>query len=228
MISVYTLTMGRELYLERLLESISLLGGSEPYEHYIVWQGVKPSESFLKTISEQHSHVKMIYRDSNEGIAAAMNFVLPKLKGDIIIKLDDDAIVRSPNFFNHVRELHTMFPNLVFSPFPVGLINNLGGPNSDQRRVAYGEGTDTYYTLRLVNHIGGFSRVSPANPTASWTFSHDKSDVASGSEDGQHSNKCMHQGIPMAYLENALIVEHQESTLGQHARYGQEYFGNRF
>lgn len=220
--------MGRELYLERLLESISLLGGSEPFEHYIVWQGVKPSESFLKTVEEKYPHVKMLYRETNEGIAVAMNFVLPKLKGDIVIKLDDDAILRSPNFFNHVREIHTMFPNLVFSPFPVGLINNLGGPNSQQRQVAYGDKTDTYYTFRLVGHIGGFARISPANPTKEWLFDYDKSDTASGTEDGQHSQKCRSLGIPMAYLENALIVEHQESTLGQHARYGKDYFGERF
>tara|TARA_Y100000385_G_scaffold266076_1_gene300925 strand:- start:169 stop:855 length:687 start_codon:yes stop_codon:yes gene_type:complete len=228
MISIYTLTMGRELYLKRLLESINLLGGSAPFEHYIIWQGVKPSEEFVSFISEQHSHVKMVVREENEGIAKTMNYILPQLEGDIVMKLDDDAVLRSPNFFDHVSEINRMFPNLVFSPFPVGLINNLGGPNSNQRQVEYGTSTDTYYTLRLVNHIGGFARISPANPTKEWTFDYDKSDTASGSEDGQHSQKCMAHGLPMAYLENALIVEHQESTLGQHARYGDSYFGKRF
>ena len=228
MISIYTLTMGRELYLRRLLESIKLLGGSAPFEHYIVWQGVKPSEEFSLFVEEEHSHIKMILRDKNEGIASTMNFILPQLKGKAIMKLDEDAILRSPEFFDHVQELNRMFPNLVFSPFPVGLINNLGGPQSDQRRVAYSEKTDTYYTLRLVAHIGGFARVSPADPTASWTFENDLSDTASGSEDGQHSRKCIEQHLGMAYLENALIVEHQESTLGQHARYGDSYFGKRF
>ena len=228
MISIYTMTMGRELYLRRLLESIKILGGTVSFEHYVIYQGVEPTSDFLDFLNKKHSHVKLIVRKTNEGIAETMNFILPQLKGDIIIKMDDDCILRSPNFFNHVEELHEMFPNLVFSPFPVGLINNLGGPNSQQRQVAYGHKTDTYYTLRLVGHIGGFSRISPANPTKEWIFDYDKSDNASGSEDGQHSQKCVTHGLPMAYLENALIVEHQESTLGQHARYGKNYFGKRF
>jgi len=157
-----------------------------------------------------------------------MNKILPQLKGDIIIKMDEDCVLRSPNFFTHVKEVHTMFPRLVFSPFPVGLINNLGGPPSDQRGVVHGEKTDTYYTFRAVNHIGGFCRISPANPTKEWVFDYDKSETSSGTEDGQHSQKCITEGLPMVYLENALIVEHQESTLGQHKRYGEDYFGKRF
>ena len=107
MISIYTLTMGRELYLKRLLESINLLGGSAPFEHYIIWQGVKPSEEFVSFISEQHSHVKMVVREENEGIAKTMNYILPQLEGDIVMKLDDDAVLRSPNFFDHVSEIRT-------------------------------------------------------------------------------------------------------------------------
>ena len=228
MISIYTMTMGRELYLRRLLESIKILGGTEPFEHYVIYQGVEPTSDFLDFLSKEHPHVKLIVRETNEGIAETMNFILPQLKGDIIIKMDDDCILRSPNFFNHVEELYEIFPNLVFSPFPVGLINNLGGPTSQQRQVVYGQKTDTYYTLRLVNHIGGFARISPASPTKEWIFDYDKSDTSSGSEDGQHSEKCKTYRLPMAYLENALIVEHQESTLGQHARYGENYFGKRF
>jgi glycosyltransferase involved in cell wall biosynthesis len=229
MISIYTLTLGRELYLTRLLESLALLGGWEgEYEHYICAQGVKLSNEFKELLETKYCHVKLVEWEENYGIAEGMNKILPQLKGDIIIKMDEDCILRSPNFFTHVTELHELIPTMVFSPFPVGLINNLGGPSSSQRGVIHGEKTDTYYTLRAVNHIGGFCRISPAKPTKEWVFDYDKSDEQSGSEDGQHSQKCMAQKLPMAYLENALIVEHQESTLGQHARYGKDYFGKRF
>ena len=229
MISIYTLTLGRELYLTRLLESLALFGGwAGEYEHYICVQGVPLTLEFRKLLRTSYPHVTLLEWEENYGIAEGMNRILPELKGDIIIKMDEDAVIRSPNFFNHVIELHELAPSLVFSPFPVGLINNLGGPQSSQRSVVHGEETDTYYTLRMVNHIGGFCRISPANPTKEWRFNYDKSDEQSGSEDGQHSQKCITAGLPMAYLENALIVEHQESTLGQHARYGEAYFGKRF
>jgi hypothetical protein len=51
---------------------------------------------------------------------------------------------------------------------------------------------------------------------------------AAGREDVNFSEFCGIRGIPMYYLENALVVEHQESTLGQHARYGENYFKGRF
>jgi len=228
MISVYTFTLGRELYLQRLLESVKTLGGDEEYEHYICVQGVKLSDKFKDKLASSYPEVILLEWEENYGIAEGMNKILPQLKGDIIMKMDEDCLLRSPNFFNHVRELHEMYPKLVFSPYPVGLIGNPGGPPSSERGVAYGEKSDTYYTFRMVHHIGGFARISPANPTKEWRFDYDKSDTSSGTEDGQHSQKCITEQLPMAYLENALIVEHQESTLGQHARYGEDYFGKRF
>lgn len=233
MISIYTFTLGRDKYLRQLLESIhNCSEGHDEVEHFICCQGVKLEEQTLADIScynllKQHNITVLEWED-NCGIASGMNKVLPMLSGNIIIKLDEDAVIRSPNFFSHVKEIHSIAPNLVFSPFPVGLINNLGGPASHGRQVVYSEKLDTYYTLRFVDHIGGFARISPADPTKEWIFDHDKSDVSSGNEDGQHSNKCRASQLPMAYLENALIVEHNESTLGQHERYGTDYFGKRF
>jgi glycosyltransferase involved in cell wall biosynthesis len=228
MISIYTLTMGRELYLKRLLDSIQQLKGTAPFEHYIIFQGVKPSEDLKLFCKKKHPHVKFTFNEENLGIAHAMNNTLPQLKGEVIIKMDEDALLRSDNFFDHVIDIHRKFPSLVFSPFPVGLINNLGGPQSSNRQVYHSLSMDTFYTLRMVNHIGGFCRISPAKPTSLWKFDYDKSESHSGTEDGQHSQMCIQQGLPMAYLENSLIVEHQESTLGQHARYGENYFGKRF
>lgn len=233
MISIYTFTLGRDKYLTQLLESIHDCNDEyQETEHFICCQGIKLKEETLSLIRcfnllKQHN-ITVLEWDENYGIAEGMNKVLPMLSGDIIMKLDEDAVLRSPNFFTHVREIHKLVPNLVFSPFPVGLINNLAGPLSHGRTVIYSKDLDTYYTLRTVDHVGGFARVSPADPTKNWIFDYDKNELSSGSEDGQHSNKCKALRIPMAYLENALIVEHNESTLGQHERYGVKYFGKRF
>lgn len=227
MISIYTFTLGREFYLTRLIESIEKNRGNNNYEHYVCAQGVSLSETTKKIIKSSYN-TTLIEWDVNEGIASGMNKIIPKLKGNILLKLDEDALLCSPNFFNHIEEINRLAPHLVFSPYPVGLINNPGGPRGSNHQVIHSEKLNTFYTLRLVNHIGGFARISPSKYTKNWKFEYDKSDSASGTEDAQHSSLCIKNKIPMAYLENCLIVEHQESTLGQHQRYGEKYFKGRF
>lgn len=226
-ISLYTFTMGRELYLRRLVESILELGGSFPFEHVICFQGVKPSKELI-TFLEGIPFIRLVHFERNIGIAEGMNHIIPTLKGDVIGKFDDDCVIRSPRFFDHVAAINKLKPEMVFSPYPVGLIGNPGGVLSQDRAVEYSEETDTYYTFRFVNHVGGFARIAPAKVVGDWRFANDLIPGISGNEDGQHSNKCNAAGIRMAYLENALIVEHQESTLGQHERYGKDYFKGRF
>ena len=221
-ISIYTLTMGRWKYLRDLIDSISY---DETIEHFIVYQGVKPPE-YITELTHRNK-ITNIFLEENIGIAAAMNQILPILSGDIVIKFDDDAKIISKDFFQHVREIHKLNPNLVFSPYPVGLINNPGGVPSRNHSVIYSEDSNQYYTLRYVHHIGGFARISPGF-TKNWVFENDLIPGISGNEDSQHSQKCLNQNIQMAYLENAIIVEHNESSLGQHARYGEEYFKGRF
>jgi glycosyltransferase involved in cell wall biosynthesis len=222
-ISIFTLTMGRWFYLQNLINSIEY---DEGIEHFIIFQGVSPTEELTQLMLDKK--IKPIFLAKNIGIAMAMNLIYKKLSGDIIIKFDEDAKIVSKDFFKHVREIHSMSPKLVFSPYPVGLINNPGGVLSKNHQVGYSRNTDTYYTMRVVNHIGGFARISPREFTIDWVFNDDLIEGVSGNEDGQHSTKCVQENIPMAYLENCLIVEHQESTLGQHKRYGEEYFKGRF
>lgn len=224
MISVYTLTLGRWFYLDKCLRaSEGSLDATTNVEHSVYFQGVFPSEFQIKP---EHGIFKYYYWDKNIGIANAMNKILPSLKGNTIIKMDEDCEIKSPFFYKHVTEIARLRPDLVFSPYPVGLIGNPGGVRGYKHEVIYSEITDTYYTLRYVNHVGGFCRVSPGF-TKEWTFEPDLIEGISGNEDGQFSTRCLKERIPMAYLENAIIVEHQESTLGQHERY-KEYFKGRF
>ena len=227
MISIYTFTLGRDYYLKNLVNSIETLGGHSDYEHHICFQGVEPSKE-IKFFLEHKPNVKVHEWVENIGIAEGMNKIIPQLKGDLIIKMDDDCVIRSGQFFKHTEEVSKLFPKTIFSPYPVGLINNPGGPRGHGHVVKYSEDTKTWYTLRMVHHVGGFARVSPREIVKDWVLAPDLIEGQSGNEDGQHSSRCLDENIPMAYLENAIIVEHQESTLGQHKRYGENYFGKRF
>ena len=223
-ISIFTCSMGRDKYLRDLINSIDY---DDKIEHFIIFQGVKPDEK-TKNLIDSIPNIKCEYLKENIGIGMAMNYIYPKLSGDIIIKFDDDAKIISKDFFKHVREINRIHPNLVFSPFPVGLINNLGGPKGSEHYIDYSEGLDTYYTFRKVSHIGGFARISPRHNTGHWRFPNDLIPGISGSEDGIHSQYCINDGIEMAYLESKIVVEHNESSIGQHHRYGEAYFKGRF
>lgn len=227
--NIYTFCMGREKYLGNLIDSIVDSMGSEEAElvinHKIVFQGYNPSDTIINYIEAMGCEFEVW--DKNVGIAEGMNRVLPTLSSDIIIKMDDDCKILTKNFFMHVAEIARLKPGCVFSPYPIGLINNPGGPQKLLHEVIYSENTDTYYTLRYTNHIGGFARISPGF-TRDWKFQADLINGISGNEDGQHSEMCRQKGIPMFYLENAIAVEHQESTLGQHQRYKDYFKDGRF
>jgi hypothetical protein len=84
------------------------------------------------------------------------------------------------------------------------------------RKVIYDKNKDTYYTIRYVNHIGGFCRITNSSLIKEIDFS--MSPDNGHAEDVLLSCVCKYKKIPMFYLENGLIVEHQESTLGQKER----------
>jgi len=226
MISVFTFTRGREIYLDRLIQSIQSLGGSTPFEHHLCFQGVKPSRDlsrFLASIRDSYPlHIHLW--EQNHGTGEGINRILPSLAGSLIQKLDEDAVIRSPDFFRHVEAVHHLVPEAVFSPYPVGLIDNpgglLGGRKADLGRfVLYSQETDTYYTFRKALHVGGLARIGPALILKGFRWPQDLGFGHSGCEDMNFSKHCRENGIPLLYLENGLIVEHQESTLGQAQRY---------
>ena len=233
-ISIYTLTLGRTYYLDKLLASVVEAARSYPgsIEHHVCFQGAEPEATTL-SLAEMHGveglRIEIHRWPENLGIAMGMNRIIPELGGSILIKMDDDCLIQSSRFFEHVRAVSALVPDAFFSPFPAGLLGDVVGgvPKIRNRSVEYSAETDTYYTLRPVSHLGGFCRVSPARLVRDWVLDADVFEGASGSEDTQYSARCRSAGIEMYYLENALIVEHQETALGQRARY-REYFKERF
>jgi hypothetical protein len=222
MISVYTVTLGnRAHYLKKLFSFIDA-HSSDILEWHIGVQGC-PAELMIPT----RDYIKIHRWDTNCGAGEANNRLIRECKGDIICKLDDDALPYGDDYFKHVKQIYEITnKSCIFSPYPVGLINNPGGVLSKEHYLTYSEKLDTYYTLRKVHHIGGFARIMPSHIAKSFTWPYDYSDNNSGREDVNFSEYCRSQNIPMFYLENAIIVEHLESTLGQKERY-KDYFKER-
>jgi len=222
-IDILTVTLGREHYLKNLLDSFDKLSSWQGHEvnYHLLYQGT-PTDVFLEFIKQFKFNLIMTsFTGPPSSIGIVMNEFKHICKSDYFWKLDDDAKLSSPHFLDHIEELCTTYPKAVFSPYPVGLINNPGGVPSKSHHVIYSIWMDTYYTLRRVNHVGGFARIMPSNLLQNISFSD------THSEDTECSAYFNRENIPMYYLENALIVEHQESTLGQHERY-KEYFKGRF
>lgn len=233
MISIYTFTLGRTFYLDSMIASVVDSARSYPgeIEHHVCFQGVQPEESTLALVRD-HGVPGLRFEihgwPENVGIAEGMNRIIPTLRGEVLIKMDDDCLIQSRRFFDHIDAVSVLKPSAIFSPFPAGLLGDVvGGVPGTGSSVAYSARTDTYYTFRTVKHVGGFCRVSPARLVRDWKLKPDLLRGASGSEDTQYSERCRAAGIEMYYLENALIVEHQESAMGQRMRY-EAYFRQRF
>ena len=234
-ISIITFTLGgRDKYLKECMLSIIEDGlNYEPdvkIEHHIVLQGC-PHPEFIFDIIANSSVLKnydlFVHEWSeNIGIGAGLNKILSSCKGSLIMKMDDDCKIISQDIFTKAFAIHQKFPDLTFSPYPVGLINNLGGPRGSGHFVWADSEGDAFYTFRRVSHVGGFARFTPASLMKSFKFKDDLIPGISGDEDGQYSNYLNSIGKPMCYLENGLVVEHNESTLGQIARFPQ-YFTSR-
>lgn len=223
-IDLITIVTGppRNKYLEVLLKNLKR-NSDYINKHFLVLNNVKDSDLLPNNRHLLYSReIIKVGEDSPKSVGDILNSLKDKLSGDIIGKIDDDCELISLDFFAHLQQIYKLKPNSVISPFPVGLINNLGGPPAINREVIYGQDTDTFYTFRQVSHVGGFCRFSPREIYQQINFSD------SHNEDGEHSAFCRSAGIPMYYLENNLICQHQESSLGQHQRYGETYFKGRF
>lgn len=191
-------------------------------------------KTYIKTSYRKDTTI-VLGAGSNIGIASGLQHCINQIKIDhpdahgdsLFLKLDDDVkIYETPNFFERACFIHKMIPSAVFSPFPVGLINNLGGPHGYKHAVLKGKYKKDIITVRYVNHVGGMCRFSPFNIFEKFSYTKDLISGASGNEDGQFSEHCLRNGIPMVYTENGFVVEHYLSTLGQIA-YDREYFNDR-
>lgn len=228
-IDIITFSLGREYYLSKCIESVK---NSIDYHdedivtHHVIFQGYKPSQEFLN--NRRHREVNFHFWKENVGIGEGLNRILSTTNGDLVIKFDEDAKFVTYDNIDKLVEIHQAYPDRVFSPFVIGLQNNLGGVPGYDHEIYYNKATDEYHMLRMVKHIGGIARCVPRNIYDRFTFTNDldKSGATSGNEDGQFSAWCNAHNIKMMYMDTHIVVEHQEGTLCQKARYP-EYFSKR-
>lgn len=234
-ISIITFYVGgRDKYLKDCIVSVinDLLNTDNDLklEHHIVLQGCLYPQ-FIFDVIANSSAVKnydlYIHEwPKNIGIGAGLNKILPECKGDLIFKMDDDAEIISKDFFSRALFINKEFPTAIFSPQPLGLVNNMSGPPGHSRSVVYDKNINKYHTLRNVSHVGGFARFSPKSTFDNFKFPNDLIKGISGTEDGNLSQYALQNNIPMFYVETGMAVEHNESILGQQSRYP-EYFKDR-
>ncbi|HBB9683367.1 TPA: hypothetical protein JLN00_004220 [Escherichia coli] len=205
-IDVFTVTCGREFYLKKVL--LGLLDFKDEINHIMVFNDCAVSNEILEILEKLDS--KIFFQDTRISIGECINKYKKHFTSSIVLKLDDDAVIQSKSFFKHAVAIHKHYPEAIFSPFPVGLIKGFGGTPAVAREVIFSDEHDTYYTLREVKHVGGFARFTPLSIYQQVDFSE-----GVHSEDSELSKWCSLNNKKMYYLDNALIVEHSESTLGQ-------------
>lgn len=225
MIDILITTCGRWTYLDRLARS--LLSRWKDFDDTRIVMVKNGTDGYRSPEIDELLH-RCVSQVIHTQTRLSIGQVMSAFKGHhslnpLFLKLDEDALLLSDDFDAHIRQIHALKPDAIFSPFPTGLINNLGGPAACGKQFCEkGKMTDTFYTFRPVNHVGGFCRIMPSKYLSEIAFpsGHD--------EDALVSRWARGRGVLQFYMENALAVEHQESTLGQHQRYGEEYFQGRF
>lgn len=230
-LSIVTFSLGRWKYLLDCAKSVAQefdYSERNEYMHHIVFQGVRPNKEVIDELRKCGCNLH--FWPENIGIGAGLNKILPECQGAHIMKMDEDCKIITFGFFEHVLFMAETFPNAVFSPFPIGLRDNLGGVKGIGHDVIEREYYDEkiYYQRRFVMHVGGLCRIAPKHLYDVFTFKNDLDPTGkiSGSEDGQFSNFCNGKGVQMFYMDTHAVVEHNEGTCGQKVRYPQ-YFEKR-
>ena len=223
MIDILIPYSSRELYLRRLLDSIERNWGTAGDLKEINLRVVYNESQIIK-----HPLFNLVgaytphFFESRVSIGRIMQFYRASIEDEsrLCMKLDEDCLLVSENFGRHLFAIHELRMDAIFSGYPVGLISNAGGPKGHRHEVTYSKELDTYYGMRHVSHVGGFARVMPSEYVKHINFHEGHQ------EDSEVSQWALANGKPMFYLENSLIVEHQESSIGQGYRYP-DYFKNR-
>jgi|GEM_PF-1378992 len=226
-VSIYTLSLGRMFYLEKLIQSMQK-NIHLPYQHVILNQGVNDPDfiSFLNNLANNNNNIEIVHSDENLGINAGCKKCVSMCTGDLIVKLDEDMRIVSDDFLKHLLAAYnTVGEPVALTAFPAGFIGEPGGvPGRFGHSVYYSKETDTYYTIRWVHYLGGYCECIPrmiyeiAKPLDGF-----RGRKRSSGQDVYISRRMRKAGFRLGYFENACIVEHQESTLGQETRF-RDYF----
>lgn len=225
-IAIFTLTKDRFDYTKKTIDSLKKNAGHD-YDHYIVDNGsnkenLKKLEKYLESYGNLYTLVK---NKKNKGISIGSNQALGEImknKYDLIIKLDNDCEVLTPDILKRIAKFYSVNRQVVCSPYVQGLVDNVGGA----RRVKIGEveyHTVNDETVGMVEHVGGIFCVAPSFMYKKFRWN--EKDFMHGMQDLDFSSYCLRNGMGLCYLED-LKVEHIDTTEGQKKK-NKEYFKKR-
>lgn len=213
-LAIYTRCTSRWFYLKRQLESLDRWEGAS--HKIFVQHGAKIPAEVEEFVSRHGAQIESIpWVTLSSASRIGQNWALGT-GAELIMQLDDDARAMGPDFFQRIYRFHEAKPDVAFAPAVVGIFaTTIRSPDSSgkDRHYVYDPHFDEYYGYRIVRHIGGFARAIPSRIA-------EKVNIPDGdrTEDGTCSGQLNQLGVPRVYLENGVVVEHQETTWGQHRR----------
>jgi GT2 family glycosyltransferase len=219
-IAIYTLTRERLEYSKLCLNSIKDKSGY-PFDHYIIDNG--SMDDTPKWLEENKlMFKKIVYNSENLGIAKAANIILKEIKKseyDIIIKMDNDCMIKSNNILKEIVKIYNSLgnekKNFILSP-------RVEGIGKQPRRVRYIDKEG--YKIGMTSIVGGLFHIVPIEIYKNYIFQ-EKLPKASGN-DSHFCGWAKNKGKTVGYIEN-LVVEHYETTGGQYKRYP-DYYKRKF
>lgn len=131
-IAIWTITWNRLDYTKQMIESMKK-NFKYDYDHYFIDNGStdgtkKYLEGLLKDKASYKAIRDVIFNKDNIGISKANNQALGAICGstkqnyDIVIKIDNDCKILSPNILKTIVEMYQANHKMIFSPYVEGLI----------------------------------------------------------------------------------------------------------
>lgn len=217
-IAIYTLTRDRLEYTRHCLKTLEEKAGF-PYDHFIVDNGSKDgTREWL--VERMYRHLTLL--PENAGISKGSNMALEeilKYDYDVIIKMDNDCEIVTPNILTKVAALydhlqHLNF-NIVLSPY-------VNGINKQPNRSFFIN--QAGWKIGITGIIGGLFHIVPAKVYREYRYP-EQLPKAWGQDD--HFCEWLRQkDIMKGYIEE-LLINHYETTNGQSKRYP-EYFQRKW
>ena len=218
-VAIYTLTLDRLEYTQRMWESLEKTACYD-FDWIVIDQGSKDgTPDFLKGRAK---HV--IQNKKNTGVDGGWNQALKYLKGedyDVWVKLDNDAELMTDGWLRDAVDLLERNSKLILSPYVEGLENSPGGVMRSRM-----DGESPYLSLNdkilgLVPNLGGICFITHRDLFSHFHFPEGDNRIA-GNKDYFLSQYAQQIGYSMFYMEEYRLW-HMDGTDGQHKKFP-EYF----
>ena len=221
-IAIWTITWNRLDYTKKMIESMKK-NFKYDYDHYFIDNGsTDGTKEYLKKMLEKKASYKpikdVIFNEDNLGISKANNIALnailvsSKVKYDIVIKVDNDCEILSPDMLKTIAKIYQINRKMVISPYIEGLIDHPGGG----KRIPGLRGRIGDYRVSAAEHMGGIFRAVPTKVFKNWRWP--ENDFKHGIQDLAFSQYAISSGYQLQYLDD-FRAGHIDSTYEQDKKY---------